>query len=218
MYKSCMLLYTLKNLFQFPLGLHVEIFPAFPFYRILIVGPKNGELKELQTARKVSVRMANYCPTCGVNYTAREHHCVEKKICRTCGQEKPMASFPVHASSCDGHKHDCTICYEAMKQQVKVRQVESRSQIQRQKEQRAQENRLFDAYGYRWKKEWRTDGWGYSPFPLAKRLADGTIEVTTYHFEGEWRTTLYKTEEDVVDHLYSDGDGTWNPGKWTQPA
>jgi DNA polymerase-3 subunit epsilon len=58
--------------------------------------------------------------------------------------------------------------------------------------------------------------WGYSPFPQAKRLADGTIEVTTYHFEGELRTALYKTEEDVVNHLYSDGDGTWEPGAWTQ--
>ncbi len=27
----------------------------------------------------------------------------------------------------------------------------------------------------------KASAWGYSPFPLAKRLADGTIEVTTYH-------------------------------------
>jgi hypothetical protein len=133
-----MLLYTLKDLFQFPLGQQVEIFPASPFYRILIVRAKNGERKALRAARKVSVRMANYCPTYGVNYTAREHHCVEKKICRSCGQEKPIASFPTHASSLDGHKHDCTLCYEAMKQQEKVRRVESRSQVQQQKEQRAQ--------------------------------------------------------------------------------
>jgi DNA polymerase III epsilon subunit-like protein len=102
--------------------------------------------------------MANYCPTCGVNYTAREHHCVEKKICRACGQEKPIASFPGHLSSLDGHKHDCTSCCEEKKQQEKVCQEEYRIQVKVQKQQRIQSNLLFDAYGYHWKKVWVADG------------------------------------------------------------
>jgi hypothetical protein len=44
--------------------------------------------------------------------------------------------------------------------------------------------------------------WGYSPYPRAKRLADGTTEVTTYHFESEWHTATFKTEAEVVHHLY----------------
>ena len=102
--------------------------------------------------------MATYCPTCRVNYTASQHHCVEKKICRACGQEKPIASFPVHSSSFDGHKHDCTPCSQATKRQEQARQVESGVQKQREQEQRAQKNRLFPIYGYHWKKEWVADG------------------------------------------------------------
>jgi hypothetical protein len=56
--------------------------------------------------------------------------------------------------------------------------------------------------------------WGYSPFPMAKRLADETIEVTTYHFEGEWRTTVCQTEFEVVRYLFTDDEGGWEPGTW----
>lgn len=72
--------------------------------------------------------MANYCATCGVNYTAREHHCVEKKICRECDQEKPISAFPTHASSWDGHKHTCGVCYEAKKKQDLIHQIGYRGQ------------------------------------------------------------------------------------------
>ncbi len=60
--------------------------------------------------------------------------------------------------------------------------------------------------------------WGYSPSPYAERLADGAIQVTTYHFEGDWREETFKTPEEVVCHLYADGDGTWNPGEWMEPV
>ncbi|GHO77013.1 hypothetical protein KSD_47840 [Ktedonobacter sp. SOSP1-85] len=56
--------------------------------------------------------------------------------------------------------------------------------------------------------------WGYSSHPLAKRLPDGRIEVTTYHFENEWRTDILETELDVVRYLYTDGDGGWDVGEW----
>lgn len=59
--------------------------------------------------------------------------------------------------------------------------------------------------------------WGYSPQPIAKRLSDGTIEVTTYHFESEWHTATFQDESQVVSHLYSDSEGYWDPGVWSEP-
>jgi hypothetical protein len=59
-----------------------------------------------------------------------------------------------------------------------------------------------------------TSAWGYSPFPLAKRLPDGKIEVTTYHMEGDWRTEIYDDEREVVYALYTGDGGMWNPGIW----
>jgi len=56
--------------------------------------------------------------------------------------------------------------------------------------------------------------WGYSPYPMAKRLPDGTIEVTTYEFESEWKTIICQNEIGVVKRLYSDGEEYWNPGIW----
>lgn len=55
--------------------------------------------------------------------------------------------------------------------------------------------------------------WGYSPYPFAKRLPDGTIEVTTYEFEGEWRTHICQDEEKVVRYLYN---GYWDAGIWSK--
>src|SRR5205823_9200997 len=56
--------------------------------------------------------------------------------------------------------------------------------------------------------------WGYSPYPSAKRLPDGTLEVTTYHFESEWRTEICQTEAEVVNSLYTGEGGYWGPGTW----
>jgi hypothetical protein len=58
--------------------------------------------------------------------------------------------------------------------------------------------------------------WGYSPYPSAKRLPDGTIEVTTYHFEGEWRTETCQTAAEVVNSLYTGEGGYWDPGTWME--
>ena len=60
--------------------------------------------------------------------------------------------------------------------------------------------------------------WGYSPYPIAKRLADGTVEVTTYQFESEWSTEICQNESEVVGYLYSDGEGYWEPGTWGEPS
>lgn len=101
--------------------------------------------------------MSHYCEKCQVKYTASEHHCLEKKICRQCGEEKLIAAFPIHASSMDGHKHTCTICFTASQEADRKRRVANKIQAQQQQEQerlqRAEDNALFRAYGYRWKKE-----------------------------------------------------------------
>jgi DNA polymerase-3 subunit epsilon len=107
---------------------------------------------------------------------------------------------------------------------IEQKRLDDVAQCQRKQQQKLQEDfknsamslkETLDLFG---EAQNEASAWGYSPFPLAKRLADGTIEVTTCHFEGEWRTTRSKTEGDVVDYLYSNSDGTWDPGKWTQPA
>jgi hypothetical protein len=54
-------------------------------------------------------------------------------------------------------------------------------------------------------------------YPHAKRLNDGTIEITTYHFEGEHRIKILDNETDVIDYLYDDGDAYREPGEWHEP-
>ena len=101
--------------------------------------------------------MSGYCAKCQVKYTASEHHCLEKKTCRQCEQEKPIAAFPAHASSMDGHKHTCIICFTASQEADKKRRAAHKIEAQQRQEQerreRAEDNTLFRAYGYRWKKE-----------------------------------------------------------------
>ena len=98
-----------------------------------------------------------YCPKCQVTITASQHQCVERKKCATCGEEKAIKEFPLHPSSFDGHKHNCIVCYAAAKEQEKAHraQYKIRAAQQRieQQAKREQENALFRAYGYRWKKE-----------------------------------------------------------------
>jgi hypothetical protein len=43
----------------------------------------------------------------------------------------------------------------------------------------------------------QNSAWGYSPYPVAERQADGAIKVTTYHMESEWQTSTFKTPEEV---------------------
>lgn len=62
----------------------------------------------------------------------------------------------------------------------------------------------------------RASAWGYSSYPLAERLPDGTIKVRTYHMESEWRTRILANESDVVRYLYTDSDGWWDVGEWEQ--
>ena len=58
--------------------------------------------------------------------------------------------------------------------------------------------------------------WGYSPYPIAKRLSTNQIEITTYHFEDEYETAICETEAETIEHLYSDDeDNYWTPGSWT---
>lgn len=52
----------------------------------------------------------------------------------------------------------------------------------------------------------------------AERLPDGKIQIVTYHFEGEFQTNTYENEDQVVYALYTEGNGGWDPGIWTNPS
>jgi len=98
-----------------------------------------------------------YCQKCQVTISASQHQCVDAKVCGACGEEKSIKEFPVHPSSFDGHRHICVLCAEKEKEQKKAYRERIRIQgVQQRIEQqsrREQENAIFRAYGYYWKKE-----------------------------------------------------------------
>jgi hypothetical protein len=106
-------------------------------------------------------------------------------------------------------------------ERIRIDQAEARQRAWKQKIQEAFKHsatslkETLDLYG---SAQNTASAWGYSPYPYAEREADGAIRVSTYHFEGEWREKIFRTPEEVVRHLYADGEGTWNPGEWTKPA
>ncbi len=100
--------------------------------------------------------MQKYCQVC-VGWVESEGHTHPEKACQVCHQVKKLAEFPEHASSIDGHRHTCSVCVEQEKAQQKIQRKDYRiraaqQRIERQAK-REQENALFHAYGYRWKKE-----------------------------------------------------------------
>jgi len=94
-----------------------------------------------------------YCQKCQVTITASEHQCIDAKVCATCGEEKPIKEFPVHPSSFDGHRRSCMICVEKEKTQRRDHRIQVAQQHIEQQAKHEQENALFRAYGYYWKKE-----------------------------------------------------------------
>jgi len=97
-----------------------------------------------------------YCPTCQVNYTASQHQCVVRKVCATCGEEKAIQEFPIHPSSFDGHRHNCAPCVEKektrQKEQRRNYRILAAQQRQEGQAKREQQNALFRAYGYNWRR------------------------------------------------------------------
>jgi hypothetical protein len=91
-----------------------------------------------------------------MNYTASQHHCVERKKCAACGEEKAIKEFPVHPSSFDGHRHSCAECVgkerTQQKEQRRTYQIRAAQQRIEQQAKREQENARFRAYGYRWQR------------------------------------------------------------------
>ena len=106
-------------------------------------------------------------------------------------------------------------------ERLRIKQGEQRQREQEQARQASIEQSasslkdMLDRYGEAMNE---ASAWGYSPYPMAKRLPDGTIEVTTYEFESEWKTILCQNEIGVVKRLYSDGEDFWNPGIWSAPT
>jgi len=102
-------------------------------------------------------------------------------------------------------------------ERIRIDRVAYRARVHEQKAKESFERsaaslkEMLDLYGHT---QNDAHAWGYSPYPRAKRLSDGTIEVTTYHFESEWHTEVCQTEVEVVNYLYTDGDGYWDPGEW----
>ena len=105
-----------------------------------------------------------YCPKCQVMITASQHHCVERKVCPACGIEKAIQEFPKHPSAFDGHRNICIPCAAAQKEREQAYKVQARVEERERREQeqirREQENRLFRAYGYQWKRGLVEIGWG----------------------------------------------------------
>jgi DNA polymerase III subunit epsilon len=100
-----------------------------------------------------------YCPKCQVNLTdhaGRYHTCLDEKVCIDCGQNKPIGEFPSHASSYDGHKLRCNICWDKHKKADVVIKREQRRQYREQSRQehyrRQHENVILREHGYRWRK------------------------------------------------------------------
>lgn len=57
-------------------------------------------------------------------------------------------------------------------------------------------------------------GWGYAS-ASAKRRPDGSIEVHTYHLEGEWQTEILATPREVIEYLYFDRSTyAYDAGEW----
>jgi hypothetical protein len=57
-------------------------------------------------------------------------------------------------------------------------------------------------------------GWGYA-MAMATRLPDGTIEVFTYHMEGERDAKICTTPLEVIEYLYFEGAKyVWEAGEW----
>lgn len=98
-----------------------------------------------------------YCQKCQVTITASHHDCVEYKVCAVCKKERDIKEFPVHSSSFDGHRHICSVCLVTQKVQEKVRRTQAKN---RETQRREQENHLFTAYGYRWRRGLIDTGWG----------------------------------------------------------
>ena len=100
--------------------------------------------------------MIKYCSVCRDSVESEGHTHPEKE-CQVCHQTKKLAEFPEHASSIDKHRHTCILCVEQEKAQQKTRHRDYRVQAAQQRierqAKREQENALFHAYGYRWKKE-----------------------------------------------------------------
>jgi hypothetical protein len=123
--------------------------------------------------------MQKYCQVC-VGWVESEGHTHPEKACQVCHQVKKLTEFPEHASSIDGHRHTCSVCVEQEKAQQKIQRKDYRiraaqQRIERQAKQE-QENALFHAYGYRWKKEMveSYDDWEeawYFILPLVHKLA-----------------------------------------------
>jgi len=135
--------------------------------------------------------MLSYCGVCK-GYVESEGHTHPEKECQVCHQVKELAEFPIHASSIDGHRHTCSVCDAAEKEQEKTRRAQAKIQARKQRiEQQAQrekENLLLRAYGYRWKKETIAvdygDGWEpeegwvlYTPAGAQISLSDALQEI-----------------------------------------
>lgn len=103
--------------------------------------------------------LAGVCDTC----SPKGSH--DRKRCARCGTMQPIACFPIHKSSADGHRHQCETCINVEKQRQQQQRLQWKQRQQQEREQRQRDNALFHAYGYRWKKEevvvqYSEDEWG----------------------------------------------------------
>jgi DNA polymerase III subunit epsilon len=64
-----------------------------------------------------------------------------------------LDEFPLHPSSLDGHRHTCITCIADQRKRQQVSRAEYKQQQERETLQRAKNNTILRAYGYRWKKE-----------------------------------------------------------------
>ena len=129
-----------------------------------------------------------YCQKCQVTITASQHRCVERKVCPACGVEKAIQEFPKHPSAFDGHRNMCIPCTAGQKGRDQMHKVQARVQERERREQeqarREQENRLFAAYGYRWRRGLVDAGWGeYEEGWVLHTPAGAEISIQEAHAE-----------------------------------
>jgi DNA polymerase III subunit epsilon len=146
--------------------------------------------------------MAGYCEQCNVEYSARTHTCLTKKVCQACQFEKDIDLFSVHASSLDGHRHICMECaiqgktatWET-KRITKVRQgVDS--------EERTANNLFLKSHGYHWRK--MDDTWRLLSF-------DGRIVTSDQAFQeiDHWNSTPGIGQEKHTSKVFTGNIGAW---------